>query len=61
MIEAAQKAKALDYEEVGMAHASRLVTRNAIHNQALVDLAEVPAMLVATLRILSKLFSPAPK
>ena len=55
-IGAARTANALGDEEAGMAHASRLVTREAIHRAELVDLSEVPSMLAATLRILNKLY-----
>ena len=44
--------------EVGLAHASRLITRGAIHRGELISLADVPSMLSATVRILNKLVSP---
>lgn len=44
--------------EVGLAHASRLITRDAIHRGELISLADVPSMLSATVRILNKLVSP---
>ena len=43
--------------EVGLAHATRLVTRDAIHRGELVPLSDVPSMLSATIRILNKLAS----
>jgi hypothetical protein len=55
-IEAAKAKQALDDVELGLAHASRLITRDAIHRGALVQLSEVPSMLAATVRILNKLF-----
>ncbi len=47
----------LDEIEVGLAHASRLITRDAIHRGELISLADVPSMLSATVRILNKLAS----
>ncbi len=47
----------LNEVEIGLAHASRLVTRDAIHNGELVSLSDIPSMLSATVRILNKLAS----
>ena len=44
--------------EVGLAHASRLITRDAIHRGELIPLSDVPSILSATVRILNKLASP---
>jgi hypothetical protein len=55
-IMAAKTTNALDDVEVGLAHASRLITREAIHRGELVQLSDVPSMLSATVRILNKLF-----
>lgn len=52
---AAHEAKLLDDIEVGLAHASRLITRNAIHRGELIALSDVPSILSATVRILNKL------
>ncbi len=41
--------------EVGLAHASRLITREAIHRGELVPLSDIPSMLSATVRVLNKL------
>lgn len=41
--------------EIGLAHASRLITREAIHRGNLVELSDVPSMLSATVQILNKL------
>ncbi len=57
-IGSAQTAGALDDVEVGLAHASRLITRNAIHRGELIALSDVPSILSATVRILNKLVSP---
>ena len=55
---AAQKVGVLDDVEVGLAHGSRLITRNAIHRGELIALSDVPSILSATVRILNKLSSP---
>ncbi len=47
----------LDEVEIGLAHASRLVTRDAIHNAELMSLSDIPSILSATVRILNKLAS----
>ena len=47
----------LDEVEIGLAHASRLVTRDAIHRAELVPLADIPSMLSAAVRILNKIAS----
>lgn len=53
-----ENAKAiLDTVEIGLAHASRLVTRDAIHNAELMSLSDIPSILSATVRILNKLAS----
>lgn len=49
------KGNLLDEIEVGMANASRLITRDAIHRSELVKLADIPSMLSATVRIINKL------
>ncbi len=49
----------LDDDEVGLAHASRLITRDAIHRGELVNLSDIPSMLSATVRILNKLSEAA--
>jgi len=45
----------LDTVEIGLAHASRLITRDAIHNAELISLSDTPSILSATVRILNKL------
>ncbi|MDD5190488.1 MAG: hypothetical protein PHE50_05535 [Dehalococcoidales bacterium] len=45
----------LDPVEIGLAHASRLVTRDAIHKAELMSLSDIPSMLSATVRILNKI------
>ena len=55
LIEDAGKKKKLDDIEVGLAHSSRLITRDAIHRGEFVSLADVPSMLSATVRILNRL------
>ncbi|MFC1969864.1 DUF4145 domain-containing protein [Chloroflexota bacterium] len=55
LIENAGKEGKLDQIEVGLAHSSRLITRNAIHRGEFVSLADIPSMLSATIRILNKL------
>jgi hypothetical protein len=57
-IASAKTAGALDDVEVGLAHASRLITRDAIHRGELISLSDVPSILSATIRILNKLASP---
>ena len=57
LIEDAGGKDKLDDIEVGLAHSSRLITRNAIHRGEFVSLADVPSMLSATVRILNKLSS----
>lgn len=47
----------LDEVEIGLAHASRLVTRDAIHKAELMSLSDIPSILSATIRILNKLAS----
>jgi len=47
----------LDEVEIGLAHASRLVTRDAIHKAELMSLSDIPSILSATVRILNKLAS----
>lgn len=47
----------LDEVEIGLAHASRLVTRDAIHKAKLVPLSDIPSMLSAAIRILNKIAS----
>lgn len=54
-IETAKAAEALDDIEVGLAHGSRLITRDAIHRGELISLSDVPSILSATVRILNKL------
>ncbi|MFC1979672.1 DUF4145 domain-containing protein [Chloroflexota bacterium] len=54
-IASAKTAGALDDVEVGLAHASRLITRDAIHRGELISLSNVPSILSATVRILNKL------
>lgn len=44
--------------EIGLAHASRLITRDVIHRGELISLADVPSILSATIRILNRLASP---
>lgn len=56
-ITSAKTAGALDDVEVGLAHASRLITRDAIHRGGLISLSDVPSILSATVRILNKLAS----
>lgn len=56
-IDSAKTASALDDVEVGLAHASRLITRDAIHRGELIALSDVPSLLSATVRILNKLAS----
>jgi len=56
-IASAKTAGALDDVEVGLAHASRLITRDAIHRGELISLSDVPSILSATIRILNKLAS----
>lgn len=55
LIRDAGQNKKLDDIEVGLAHSSRLITRDAIHRGEFVSLADVPSMLSATVRILNKL------
>ncbi len=50
--------KVLSDIEIGLAHASRLVTNDAIHNGELMALSDIPSILSATVRILNKLSSP---
>ena len=57
-INSAKTAGALDDVEVGLAHGSRLITRDAIHRGELISLSDVPSILSATVRILNKLASP---
>lgn len=57
-IASAETAGALNDVEVGLAHASRLITRDAIHRGELISLSDVPSILSATVRILNKLASP---
>jgi len=57
-IASAKTAGALDDVEVGLAHASRLITRDAIHRGELIALSDVPSILSATVRILNKLAGP---
>lgn len=57
MITNAKTNGVLDDIEVSLAHGSRLITRDAIHRSELVQLSDVPSMLSATVRILSKLAS----
>lgn len=47
----------LDEVEIGLAHASRLITRDAIHRAELMSLSDIPSILSATVRILNKLAS----
>ena len=47
----------LDTIEVGLAHSSRLVTRDAIHRGEFVSLKDVPSILSATIRVLNKIAS----
>ena len=54
----ANKAGALGEIEVGLAHASRLITRDAIHRGELISLSDVPSILSATVRILNKVTIP---
>ena len=52
------KAKSsLSEVEIGLAHSSRLIARDAIHRGNLVGLSDIPSMLSATVRILNKLVS----
>ncbi|MGA9047651.1 MAG: DUF4145 domain-containing protein [Dehalococcoidia bacterium] len=55
-IETAKSANKLSDIEVGLAHASRLITNDAIHGGDLVKLADIPSMLSATVQILNRLF-----
>jgi hypothetical protein len=55
LIEDAGKKDKLDEIEIGLAHSSRLITRGAIHRAEFVQLADVPSMLSAAVRILNKL------
>jgi hypothetical protein len=55
-IEAARAAGKLTDLEAGLAHASRLATRGAIHRGELLDLSEIPSMLVAAIRVMNKLY-----
>lgn len=57
LIKDAGEKKKLDDVEIGLAHSSRLITRDAIHRSEFVSLADVPSMLSATVRILNKLSS----
>jgi hypothetical protein len=57
LIEDAGGKKKMDAIEVGLAHSSRLITRDAIHRGEFVSLADVPSMLSATVRILNKVSS----
>ena len=59
LIKDAGEKKKLDDIEIGLAHSSRLITRDAIHRREFVSLADVPSMLSATVRILNKLSSNA--
>ncbi|MEE8194071.1 MAG: DUF4145 domain-containing protein [Dehalococcoidales bacterium] len=45
--------------EVGLAHSSRLMARDAMHRGEFVSLADMPSMLSATVQILNKLSSGA--
>ncbi len=56
-ITSAKSAGALDDVEVGLAHGSRLITRAALHREALISLSDVPSILSVTVRILNKLAS----
>ena len=42
---------------VGLAHGSRLITRDAIHNEQLINLSDMPSILSATVMVLNKLSS----
>jgi len=55
LIEDARKKGKLDEIEAGLAHSSRLITRNAIHRGEFVSLADIPSMLSATIKIVNKL------
>lgn len=55
LITDAKNQSKLDDIEVGLAHSSRLITRDAIHRGEFVSLADIPSMLSATVRILNKL------
>ena len=59
MIDNAKSDKKLNDVEVSLAHASRLITRDAIHRGELVNLSDIPSMLSATVRILNKLSEAA--
>ncbi len=60
-IENAKGKKALDDMEVGLAHASRLITRESIHKAELITLSDIPSMLSATVHILNTLVRSQPK
>jgi hypothetical protein len=54
----ARTAGILSDVEVGLAEASRLITRESIHHGKLVPLSDVPPMLSAAIQILNKLPPP---
>ncbi len=58
LITDAKKKSKLDEVEVGLAHSTRLITREAIHRSEFVSLADVPSILSATIKILNKLADP---
>jgi len=55
-IAAARAGGALTDVETGMAHANRLIAIQAIHRGELLDLSEIPAVLVTAVRVLNKLY-----
>lgn len=57
LITDAKNKEKLDDIEVGLAHSSRLITREAIHRQKFVSLPDIPSMLSATVQLLNKLAS----
>ena len=57
LIKDAGNKKKLDEIEIGLAHASRLITRDSIHRGEFISLSDIPSMLSATIKILNKLTS----
>jgi len=55
-VEEAKKVSRLGDEEVGLAHASRLVTRESIHRGTAVQPSDSPSLLAAAVRVLNRLF-----
>ena len=52
----AAKGSDLGDEEVGLAHASRLVTRESIHRGMAVQPSDAPSLLAAAVRVLNRSF-----